>query len=444
MKSKAITSKLIVVALFSILLVAGGVSCTRKTTEVAETHTDVTEAEAVVEKAEEEVIVEEVETEAPGEEVEELTLAEQLAGVIVPGAIVDMPEHCQLQTIAPELAHIPHTSHITKDGVRIFWTLVIDTCLYVDSPSQLARKIISIWETEEGIPSKIKEAVFPLDVDSDSCDLAGLVPNGEIPFGGGCYLEISDPGLSNQVSLMTNGILSLPDGLSESEATIAAQSYEDIEELCNKSQESEIDSILDCSQFRTREGTNFYVGENVRLDVIFRADNNGDEHPLFNHEHYFGAFDSDSIEKHDLLVWEGFTTGNRQATWKFRADVTSAPIPDVSTESLDDLDDFHLLTVRQIQVLDDPDAVEIVEEECIVDPQPYFEFFKKPMEDFQVTGLSAYDWARSPVCDNYLHLFSNKRTILYVGYAPELVPSTLEGSIGRIIFDPNASCYGCS
>ena len=40
------------------------------------------------------------------------------------------------------------------------------------------------------------------------------------------------------------------------------------------------------------------------------------------------------------------------------------------------------------------------------------------------------------------HLFDSSERLFYIGYDPEL-NTTFEGSIRRLMFDPNSPCDGC-
>ena len=333
-----------------------------------------------------------------------------------------------------------------KSGKIVFWTIYIDAC-HGNDISSIARKHVSVWGIENGGLDPLGELEDPLLVKPINCNNPDdLVVGGEIRLHGGCYLEIYDRGLKSQVADLG---YDLPEGLKSSDSLISQNTIEQVTEgekdkcarVQTEDEEGKPREPIDCSQFRVRNEETYYAGENIRLDVNFKAQGTGD-HLLFDHPQFYAdrEHSGDSakgfeVHSGSVMVQEN-TTGpgaGRTARWELRADGSLASIEDESTSyTINPDEEPHYLMARQELVLqgEDISILSTSTSPCLPKlPQPYFEFALD--DDPNLISIA-------PECDNSTHLFSIDPVTFHVGNSDNTTTT-----VRSIVFDPNATCASC-
>ncbi len=323
--------------------------------------------------------------------------------------------NCMLNTDEDGFVHIPEGKITTANGLRIFWTIIVNPSAADANLNGLARKAVTLWNIEDGSARCLMKNEYLL-VTEKICPREGSVdlhrPDGEIQLSDSCYLAIDDPGLSNQAGQMG---LNLEEKLATSESIIGV-----ISKFLSDVETGDIDH----PQFQDR----YYVGENIMLSVDFLAEGDG-MNPLFHHEQFY-SFVGSAPESGAIMAAERITdTLKAKAIWQVRREEPSVLLRDESIEY--DVSGQRNLTVRQGLVEAGQSCTYSDGRESTVGQQPYFEF---RLDSVEILGKA---------CDGSSHLFSTGEVRFFVGYSPDFDPDTLQGSIKRIIFDPNSSCAGC-
>lgn len=298
-------------------------------------------------------------------------------------------------------------SEISMGDLRIFWKIIIDACCGQDKTDVTgvnARKEVAVWGKDDGgLRHRYHWRSFPLTVTPHCLSDPNIatIEHGEIVLDG-CYLEIYDEGLQIQAEQMG---LDLPSGLLQSDPIAVVKEF--VYAIASQTK-------LEHRQFR--EGNSYYVGENIRLEVEFKAEGAGN-HPLFHHRQFYTSGDSPGA----VLAMEKIQApeNERTAVWE-----VNAPGATIRSENYCiNKNEPHNLVVSQ-----DQNFIFLAETR---DDQRYFEFL-----------LDAVP-IRHPLLDDATHLFHTGEETIYVGYSPDVGSDTLRGSIRRIVFDPNASCVDC-
>ncbi len=280
------------------------------------------------------------------------------------------------------------------DELRIFWKIVIDTTC-AERIEDVVKKEVGVWKIDDGVWHRDRWERFKLGAQlvcakeddrercSISCDEFCLH---------GCYLRIRDVGLKAQLTDM--GVDTELLGRYPESVPVSARQFVDI------------------------KGQLYYVGRNIMLTAEFKAEADG-LHSLFEFPMY-RPVDGQDVLHRPIVVKEFKANGTdrRRALWHLSRNM-------LYFSHAYSVSDHHVLTVSQDQ------NVVVTQASVGYQGPPYFEFL---LDSIPI---------RRPAIDKHEHLFDTGPIEFYVGYSPSK-GGQLDGCVRRIVFDPNASCLGCT